>query len=71
MTPASVIAVQVFDQKKFKKKGQGFLGVVNVSIGTDYDLNRGRTGDFSIYYYWEKTHLRRGIGDLLTADVVT
>lgn len=31
----SVLIVQVFDQKKFKKKDQGFLGVVNIRIG-DY-----------------------------------
>ncbi|KAL5614314.1 hypothetical protein BROUX41_004422 [Berkeleyomyces rouxiae] len=29
----SILAVQVFDQKKFKKKDQGFLGVINVRIG--------------------------------------
>jgi E3 ubiquitin-protein ligase NEDD4 len=25
--------VQVFDQKKFKKKDQGFLGVINIRVG--------------------------------------
>lgn len=30
---ASILAVQVFDQKKFKKKDQGFLGVINIRIG--------------------------------------
>ncbi|EQL03996.1 HECT-domain-containing protein [Ophiocordyceps sinensis CO18] len=29
----SILAVQVFDQKKFKKKDQGFLGVINVRVG--------------------------------------
>lgn len=29
---ASVLTIQVFDQKKFKKKDQGFLGVVNIRI---------------------------------------
>jgi Ca2+-dependent lipid-binding protein len=29
----SIVAVQVFDQKKFKKKDQGFLGVINVRVG--------------------------------------
>ncbi|KKA29003.1 hypothetical protein TD95_004684 [Thielaviopsis punctulata] len=32
-TEDSILAVQVFDQKKFKKKDQGFLGVINVRIG--------------------------------------
>lgn len=35
VTESSVLIVQVFDQKKFKKKDQGFLGVVNVRVG-DY-----------------------------------
>ena len=30
VSPSSVIAIQVFDQKKFKRKNQGFLGVVNL-----------------------------------------
>ncbi|EPX73840.1 HECT-type ubiquitin-protein ligase E3 Pub1 [Schizosaccharomyces octosporus yFS286] len=34
----STIAIQIFDQKKFKKKGQGFLGVINVRIGDVIDL---------------------------------
>ncbi|CAO3597943.1 unnamed protein product [Absidia cylindrospora] len=37
----SVIAVQVFDQKKFKKKDQGFLGVINVQVSTVFDLDVG------------------------------
>jgi E3 ubiquitin-protein ligase NEDD4 len=42
----SVIAVQVFDQKKFKKKGhgQGFLGVVNVQVGNVFDVSIGGDG---------------------------
>lgn len=32
-TESSILVIQVFDQKKFKKKDQGFLGVVNVRIG--------------------------------------
>ena len=32
-TEASILAVQVFDQKKFKKKDQGFLGVINIRVG--------------------------------------
>lgn len=29
----SILSIQVFDQKKFKKKDQGFLGVINVRVG--------------------------------------
>lgn len=35
----SVLIVQVFDQKKFKKKDQGFLGVVNIRIGDYINFN--------------------------------
>ncbi|KAF2794349.1 HECT-domain-containing protein [Melanomma pulvis-pyrius CBS 109.77] len=41
VTEDSVLAVQIFDQKKFKKKDQGFLGVINVRIGSVIDLDAG------------------------------
>jgi E3 ubiquitin-protein ligase NEDD4 len=44
VTEESVLAVQIFDQKKFKKKDQGFLGVVNVRIGNVIDLDAGGDG---------------------------
>ena len=34
----SILVIQVFDQK-FKKKDQGFLGVINVRIGDVIDLS--------------------------------
>ncbi|KAI1633454.1 HECT-domain-containing protein [Biscogniauxia mediterranea] len=37
----AILAVQVFDQKKFKKKDQGFLGVINVRIGDVIELAEG------------------------------
>lgn len=40
----SILAIQIFDQKKFKKKDQGFLGVINVRIGTVIDLEMGGDG---------------------------
>jgi len=39
-----VLAVQIFDQKKFKKKDQGFLGVINVRVGNVMDLDAGGDG---------------------------
>ncbi|PVU89203.1 hypothetical protein BB561_005490 [Smittium simulii] len=36
--PSSVITVQVFDQKKFKKKGQGFLGVINIQVSQHINI---------------------------------
>ncbi|PWN37850.1 HECT-domain-containing protein [Meira miltonrushii] len=38
---SSVLAVQIFDQKKFKKRDQGFLGVINVSVAEVIDLELG------------------------------
>ncbi|KAG5437971.1 hypothetical protein PCANB_000317 [Pneumocystis canis] len=38
---SSILAVQIFDQKKFKKKDQGFLGVVNLRISDVIDLSLG------------------------------
>ncbi|MCJ1298127.1 hypothetical protein MMC08_000916 [Hypocenomyce scalaris] len=37
----SILAIQIFDQKKFKKKDQGFLGVINVRVGSVMDLDVG------------------------------
>lgn len=42
-----ILAVQVFDQKKFKKKDQGFLGVINIRIGDVIELANGADGSFS------------------------
>lgn len=40
----SILAIQIFDQKKFKKKDQGFLGVINVRIGDVLELQMGGDG---------------------------
>ena len=34
----SVLSIQVFDQKKFKKDGQGFLGVATFVVSAAIDL---------------------------------
>ncbi|KAG5209782.1 E3 ubiquitin-protein ligase [Trichophyton interdigitale] len=41
VTEDSILAIQIFDQKKFKKKDQGFLGVINIRIGDVIDLAIG------------------------------
>ena len=41
----SILAIQIFDQKKFKKKDQGFLGVINIRIGDVIDLDVGEDGE--------------------------
>lgn len=38
------MAVQIFDQKKFKKKDQGFLGVINIRVGDVLDISLGGEG---------------------------
>jgi hypothetical protein len=45
-TEDSILAIQIFDQKKFKKKDQGFLGVINVRVGDVIDLDIGGDGCF-------------------------
>lgn len=39
VTENSILIVQVFDQRKFKKKDQGFLGVINIRIGDYINLS--------------------------------
>lgn len=41
VTPSSIIVVQIFDHKKFKKKDQGFLGVINIRVGDVLNLAQG------------------------------
>lgn len=54
VTNESVIAVQVFDQKKFKKKDQGFLGVINVQLGSVFDVDVGGDGTgFFFFFGWD------------------
>jgi len=43
---SSVVAVQIFDQRKFKRRDQGFLGVVNVQVANYLDLELGGHGMF-------------------------
>lgn len=47
----SILAVQIFDQKKFKKKDQGFLGVINVRVGDVVDLSSGGEGTSRCHEY--------------------
>ncbi|KAJ2612593.1 hypothetical protein H4S08_002628 [Coemansia sp. RSA 1365] len=39
--PTSVITAQVFDQRKFKRRGQGFLGVINVQVSQHLNVQTG------------------------------
>lgn len=39
--PSSMLALQVFDHKKFKKKDQGFLGVINIAVKDVINMETG------------------------------
>jgi serine/threonine protein kinase len=43
-TEDSILVIQIFDQKKFRKKDQGFLGVINIRVGDIIDLDIGGDG---------------------------
>jgi hypothetical protein len=44
---SSVVEAQIFDQHKFKRRDQGFLGVVNIQVADYLDLELGGHGTFS------------------------
>lgn len=73
-TEDSILAVQVFDQKKFKKKDQGFLGVINVRIGDVIELADGADGKPSessrpsLSLHDADTN-RNGLDQMLTRDL--
>jgi E3 ubiquitin-protein ligase NEDD4 len=41
---SSKIQIQVFDQRKFKRNDQGFLGSVSITVGDVLNLNQGGSG---------------------------
>jgi E3 ubiquitin-protein ligase NEDD4 len=41
VTEDSFVSVQIFDQKRFKKKGHGFLGLFNFRVGDMIELQKG------------------------------
>lgn len=51
VTEDSILAIQIFDQKKFKKKDQGFLGVINIRIGDVIDLAIGDDGISTLLFF--------------------
>ncbi|KAI8381605.1 uncharacterized protein BYT42DRAFT_598307 [Radiomyces spectabilis] len=69
VTNKSVIAVQVFDQKKFKKKDQGFLGVINVQMGDVFDLEVG--GDEMLILDLKKSNANETVHGKLILNVST
>ncbi|KAI8967641.1 hypothetical protein BDF20DRAFT_900412 [Mycotypha africana] len=69
VTNQSVIAVQVFDQKKFKKKDQGFLGVINVQVSSVFDLDVG--GDEMLTLDLKKSNANENVHGKLILNLST
>jgi hypothetical protein len=44
---SSVVTVQIFDQRKLKRRHQGRLGVANLQVANYLDLEVGGHGTFS------------------------
>ncbi|CEJ01228.1 Putative E3 ubiquitin-protein ligase [Rhizopus microsporus] len=65
----SVIAVQVFDQKKFKRKDQGFLGVINVQVSSVFDLDVG--GDEMLTLELKKSNTNEAVHGKLILNLST
>lgn len=61
-----MIAVQVFDQKKFKKKDQGFLGVINVQVSSVFDLAVGGDGNIN-----DQFALHLALTEVFTIEMLT
>ena len=43
----SVVTVQIFDQRKFNRRDQGFLGFAEIRVADYLDLELGGQGMFS------------------------
>ncbi|KAJ2999396.1 hypothetical protein HDV02_003014 [Globomyces sp. JEL0801] len=64
VTNASVLTIQIFDQRKWKKdKNQGFMGVINVPVGSILDVNAG--GDEMLKMELKKSNS----GDMVTGTI--
>src|SRR6267154_2493728 len=68
---SSVVAVQIFDQRKFtgKRREQGSLGVVNMQVANYVDLELGGHGTFSSLGVSSPLPLSR-LADALLIEVV-
>jgi len=62
-TEDSILAIQIFDQKKFKKKDQGFLGVINVRVGSIIDLDVGGEGEIPSAHHRASSWLTLALRD--------
>ncbi|KAI9230662.1 MAG: hypothetical protein DHS80DRAFT_26514 [Piptocephalis tieghemiana] len=65
----SVIAVQIFDQKRFKRKDQGFLGVVNIPLTSVFDVHVG--GDQMLTLELKKSNANEMVQGKLIINITT
>jgi E3 ubiquitin-protein ligase NEDD4 len=63
------LAVQIFDQKKFKKKDQGFLGVINVRVGDVVDFSSGQDREYLLIINIYRLLLTLLFTEMLTRDL--
>ena len=65
----SILAIQIFDQKKFKKKDQGFLGVINVRTGDVIDISMGGDGELACFDCSSSHEVNLVSPEMLTRDL--
>ncbi|KAG6821166.1 hypothetical protein H0H93_005386 [Arthromyces matolae] len=66
---SSVVAVQIFDQRKFKRRDQGFLGVVNVKVTDVLDLELDTHGAILRLSIRSQGSLLPRFAEMLTLDL--
>jgi E3 ubiquitin-protein ligase NEDD4 len=49
-TESSIITVKIFDQRKFKTKNMGFLGLINFHLGDSPTLQHGGDSNGVVLY---------------------
>lgn len=71
--PKSILTVQIFDQRKFiRKKDQGFLGVINVPIGSILDLAKPAIQQYYVFDLKQSNSgetVKGKIGILFSSDI--
>lgn len=66
---SSVVAVQIFDQRKFKRRDQGFLGVVNVRVSDVLDLELGGHGTAPLSIIRSESLIPTSLSEMLQLDL--
>lgn len=48
VTPSTLVSIQIFDQKRFKKEHQGFMGVASFVVGAVMDISQAGSRSLTI-----------------------